>query len=259
MPTNIDQNLILSLVVGAFVGITSGYLGSIMVLKRMALVGDAISHVALPGMGIALAYNFNPFAGAFAALALGILAVWGIQRRTAIATEAVVGLIFAASLAIGILITPEPELLEALFGDISRVSLTDGILAITFSVAIFIIMYFVRNKLVLGLISPDLAKTQKINTDMLDLLFLAMVAIIVALGLKVVGTLLMGALVVIPAISAKNISRNLQNYGLISLLLGATSAIGGIALSGLLNIPPGPTIVLASAFLFLLTLLAKRE
>jgi len=170
-----------------------------------------------------------------------------------------VGLIFAASLAIGILITPEPELLEALFGDISKVSLTDSVLAIIFSAIVFTIMYFARNKLVLGLISPDLAKTQKINTNVLDLLFLAMVAVIVALGLKVVGTLLMGALVVIPAISAKNIAKNLQNYGLISLCLGAISAVGGIALSGMLNLPPGPTIVLTSAVLFLLTLLAKRE
>ena len=259
MLTNIDQNLILSLVVGAFVGIASGFLGSIMVLKRMALVGDVISHVALPGMGIALVYGINPFVGAFTALAFGVLAIWGIQRKTAIPTEAIVGLIFAASLAIGILITPEPELLEVLFGDISKVNMVDGVLAVTVSAIVVMIIHFTRNKLVLGLISPDLAKTQKINTSLLDLLFLAMVAVVVALGIKVVGTLLMGALVIIPAISAKNIARNLQNYGLISLLLGAISAVGGIALSETLNLPPGPTIVLTSAVLFLLTLLAKRE
>src|SRR3989344_5740068 len=128
MVINFDQNLIMSLLVGAIVGGASAYLGSVMVLKRLALVWDALSHVALPGIGIALTYGINPFLGAFAALAIGILFIWRIEKQTAIPTEAIVGLVFSVSLAVGILITPEPELLEALFGDISKVRISDGFL-----------------------------------------------------------------------------------------------------------------------------------
>lgn len=249
----------LSLIVGIFVGAASGYLGSIMVLRRMALVGDALSHVALPGIGIALVYGFNPFLGAFAALAIGIVLIWQIERKTTIPTEALVGLIFAVSLAVGLLVTPEPELLEALFGDISNVSLFDGILAAALSAFIFIVMSFIKNKLVLGLVAPDLAKSQGIKVDTINFIFLALVAVVVALGVKVVGTLLMGALVIIPAVASKNLARNLGAYGLISLFLGIVSAVGGILLASLWGFPPGPLVVLVSAAIFLVSLIFRTK
>lgn len=259
MSINFDQNLILSLVVGIFVGAASAYLGSVMVLKRMALVGDALSHVALPGIGIALTYGINPFLGAFAALALGILLIWQIERATSIPTEALVGLIFAVSLAVGLLVTPEPELLEALFGDISKVSMLDAGLAVVLSLVVFATMLFIKNKLVLSLVSPDFAKAQGIKVVALNLVFLAMVAVIVALGVKVVGTLLMGSLVIIPAAASKNIASNLKIYGYLSLILGIISAVGGIILASVLNLPPGPLVVLASGATFLFSLLFARK
>ncbi|MEK7192298.1 MAG: metal ABC transporter permease [Patescibacteria group bacterium] len=259
MAINLDYNLILSLIVGIFVGAASGYLGSVMVLRRMSLVGDALSHVALPGIGIALTYKINPFLGAFVALALGVIAIWSIQRKTTLPTEAVVGLMFTFSLAIGVLVTPEPELLEALFGDISKVQSVDGIFAVALSAAVLMIMSLIRDKLVLGLISPDLAKSQGVKTDKIDLLFLGLVAIIVALGVKVVGTLLMGSLVIIPAAAAKNIASNLRTYGLLSVLFGILSVLIGVFLSNWLNWPPGPSIVLASSAIFLISLESRIQ
>lgn len=258
MSINIDQNLMMSLIVGAFVGAASAYLGSIMVLKRMALVGDALSHVALPGIGIALTYNLNPFLGAFTALALGILLVWQIEKKTGIPTEALVGLIFASSLAVGILVTPEPELLEALFGDISKVEIGDAVLGIILSLVVFFSMYFIKNNLVLSTISPDFAKAQGVKVYWLNLFFLGLVAIVVALGVKVVGTLLMGSLVIIPAVASKNIARNFSAYGSISLLLGLVSAVSGVFLAAWWGLPPGPVVVLISAAIFLVSLIFRK-
>lgn len=255
----INQNLLLSLLVGGFVGIASGYLGSIMVLKRMALVGDALSHVALPGIGVALTYHFNPFLGAFAALGIGVLLVWNIRRATTIPTEALIGLTFTASLAIGILITPEPELFESLFGDIAKVKLIDGIFAVILSIAVLAATSLIRGRLILGLISPDLAKAQKIKIEIFELLFLILVATIVALGIKVVGVLLMGALVVIPAAAAKNMATNLKTYGAVSAALGAFSALLGILAASKFSLPPGPTIVLIGVAIFLITLLSAKK
>ena len=116
---------IFTIIVALFIGAAAGYLGSAMVLKRMSLVGDALSHVALPGMALAMLYNMNPFIGAFVFLVFGILLVWKMEKSTKLPIENLVGIIFTASLAIGILITPEPELIEALFGDIASISFWD--------------------------------------------------------------------------------------------------------------------------------------
>jgi zinc transport system permease protein len=254
----INSGLISSLVVGVIVGAASAYVGSLMVLKRLGLVGDALSHVALPGIGIALAWHINPFIGAFTALSIGILLIWQIGRKTTVPTESIVGLIFTVALAIGILVTPEPDLLEALFGNIASVSSGDAILAVVLCGAIFALMSLIRRKLLLGLLSRDFAKAQGINVDAIDFIFLALVAVVVALGVKVVGTLLMGALVVIPAVASKNISRSFNSYSIISMLFGIVSAVGGILLSANFNLPPGPMVVLMSASVFLVTLIFRR-
>lgn len=258
MITN-NPGLIYSLIVGVIVGAASAYVGSLMVLKRLGLVGDALSHVALPGIGIALTWHLNPFLGAFTALGVGILLIWQIGRKTSVPTESIVGLIFTVALSIGILVTPEPDLLEALFGDISKVALGDVILAAVLFAVIFGAMNLIRRKLLLGLLSRDFAKAQGVKVDTVDLVFLALVAVVVALGVKVVGTLLMGSLVVIPAVASKNIGQSFKVYSVVSMVFGALSAVGGIILSAAFGLPPGPMVVLTSAGLFLISLIFRRS
>ena len=128
------ETVIYSLLIGIFVGVSAGYLGSLMVLEKMALVGDALSHVALPGLAIGILFNFNPFIGAFGFLFISAIIIWHVQRVTRISFEALVGATFTLALAIGIMIIPEPELLEALFGDITNVMVIDMIVAALISV-----------------------------------------------------------------------------------------------------------------------------
>jgi len=110
-----NTNLGLILLVGALIGATSGYLGSFMVLKRMSLVGDALSHVALPGIAIAITLGINPLLGALVALVIATFGIWYLGEHSEVYPEALVGVFFTASLSLGLLLTPEPELLEALF------------------------------------------------------------------------------------------------------------------------------------------------
>ena len=250
--------LFLQLITGVLIGLGAGYLGSFMVLKRMSLVGDVISHVALPGIAIALMFEVDPFFGAFAALFLAILGIWFLERKTEIPSETLVGIFFALSLALGILITPEPELLEALFGDISKIALMDVLITAVLTAVMFIIIAKIYRGLALSVISKELAQSMKINTSLTSFLFLLLVAIIVALGLKIAGAFLMGALVLVPAAAAKNISINLKHYTVLSGLFGAISGLGGILIATHLNLHPGPIVVLTSGAIFLVTLLFKK-
>lgn len=254
-----NQNFIASLVVGILVGAASGYVGSFMILRRMALVGDALSHVALPGMGLALLWNINPFIGAFGFLVTGILAIWFIEVRTKLPTESLVGIIFTLSIALGFLITPEHELIEALFGNIQSVTQSDAALTIILTLIVFAIMRRIMGGMMLISISEDMAKANGVKVETMKLVYLLLVAAVVALGIKVAGTLLMGALVIIPAATSKNINSTLKGYTYAALVLGILSAAAGLLVSQIFGLPPGPLVVLVSIVFFVITLGIRRQ
>jgi ABC-type Mn2+/Zn2+ transport system permease subunit len=251
------DTLILSLLIGIFVGLSAGYLGSLMVLEKMALVGDAMSHVALPGLAIGILFNFNPFIGAFIFLFVSAVLIWHVQRVTRISFEALVGATFTLALAIGIIIIPETELLEALFGDITNVLLIDAIVATLISVATVLLTRGIYKKLVLAMISEDLAISKGINVARTNLLYLFLVSLVVAIGIKIVGTLLVGFLVIVPAIAAKNLSSDISRYSLLSMIFGAVAAFSGILLSASLSLPPGPMVVFSGITIFAATIIVN--
>lgn len=250
-------NIFILLVVGSFVAFASAYIGSLMVLKRMSLVGDALSHVALPGMAIAISLNLSPTLGAFLALIFAVIGIWYFEKTSDTYPEALVGIFFTASLAIGILITKEVDLLEALFGSIEKVNLAEGIATIAISFAVIILGRSIYKKLLTIIVSEDLAKSSEINVDMVNLLYLLAVGVIVSLGIRFVGTLLTGALVIVPAVSAKNLTTSLKSYMFLSGILGVISGVVGILISQSINVIPGPVIVLVSIVIFILSYFIK--
>jgi len=248
---------VFSVVIGVFVGLSAGYLGSLMVLKRMALVGDALSHVALPGLALGILFNFNPFIGAFLFLFGSALVVWHIERVTKLSVETIVGAMFTLALAVGILIIPQPDLLEALFGDITKVTLTDAIVAVAVGLFAVLLTKMIYNKMILGMVSEELASSSGINVARTNLVYLLLVSLVVAIGIKIAGSLLVGFLVIVPAATAKNMSSSLFRYALLSSVFGVISSVSGVLLSAFLELPSGPLVVLSGIALFLAAVLAK--
>jgi ABC-type Mn2+/Zn2+ transport system permease subunit len=244
------------LIVGVSVGFAAGYLGSLMVIEKMALVGDALSHVALPGLALGYLLNFNPLIGGFVFLFVSAVLIWHLGRVTRLSFETLVGAAFTLALAVGILIFPNLEALEeALFGDIARVGLVEAIAAIAISILVVFLTRAIYKKIVLGLISEELATSKKIPVAKLNLLYLLLVSLTVAVGIQITGTLLVGFLVITPAAAARIISANLKRYFLLSGIFGAFSAVSGILLSSYLSsdssaIPPGPLVVLSGIVIF---------
>lgn len=245
-----NTNLFLLLLVGGLIGAASGYLGSFMVLKRMSLVGDALSHVALPGIAIALTLGVNPMLGALVALGIATFGIWYLAEHSEVYPEALVGVFFTASLSLGLLLTPEPELLEALFGDIDKIQTIDAAMVVIGAVVIFLVTKIISKKLLLGVVSEDLAKSQKINISKLNLTYLLLVGLVVALGVKFLGTLLTGAMVIIPAATAKNLATNIKSFHLLAIFFGIVTSILGILLARYLGISSGPAVVMTSIAFF---------
>lgn len=253
------EPLVFSLVVGVAVGLSAGYIGSIMVLEKMALVGDALSHVALPGLALGLLWGFNPFIGAFAFLFTSAVIIWQVERVTKLSFETLVGAVFTLALAIGILLVPAPDLLEALFGDITKVGLVDAIAAIVVSVVVIILVRRIYKKIVLTLMSEELAVSKGINVSRTNLLYLLLVSLTVAIGIMITGTLLVGFLVVTPAAAARVISSNLSRYVRLSAIFGVVSSIMGLLLAAYFNIQPGPLIVVSGVAIFAAVIIARRR
>ena len=248
----------MSLVAGAFVGAASGYLGSLMITRKTALVGDALGHVALPGMGLALLLHVDVALGAFVFLALGSLLIWRLGEITLLSLETLVGVVFVASLALGFLIVPEPELLESLIGDISKISVMGMVISAVICVAVCVVVKRIYPGMMLANISADLARASGVRTERLNLLFLGAIALIVSIGVKVTGSLLVGALMILPAATARLVTSNLRSYARASIAIGIGSSLAGILVSRFVGFPAGPSIILVGALLFLLGVVRQR-
>ncbi len=251
-----------SLVLSIFVGVAAGYLGSLMVLEKMALVGDALSHVALPGLAIGITLHFNPYLGAFVFLFVSAILVWHLQRVTRISFEALVGAMFTLALAIGILLYGNNlDALEAAFlGDISTETMVSSIAAIAVCIVAVVLTKLIYDKLVLAMISEDLAIAKGIKVARVNLLYLFLVSVVVAISIQIVGTLLVGFLVIVPAIAAKNLSAYMKRYSVLSAVFGAVSGFVGVLLWDLLNfgLPfPGPLVVFVGIIIFAGTVIAN--
>jgi ABC-type Mn2+/Zn2+ transport system permease subunit len=254
-----ELQFLYSLIVGISIGGVAGFLGSLMVTKRMALVGDALGHVALPGVALALIYGFNVSWGALPVLAIGIILIWLFEMRTKIPMEALTGIVFTASVAIAFLFLPEEKVSTALIGDISQISLWDTVASVILCVIIFLVLRNIFSRMILVNLDENLAKVEHVNVKKYNFIYLACIALIVALGIKVTGSLLMGALVITPAAAARNFSRNLFQYSYGALLFGVLSCILGVVIFKFSNLPAGPLVILVGTFIFLISLVFKRR
>jgi len=259
-----NTNYMISLITALFIGGAAGYVGSLMATKKMSLVGDVLSHVALPGIGVAVAFGVNISLGALASLILGIFLIWGFSLRSNLSMEALIGVVFVFSVALGFLFTPGEELLDALFGDISAVSLADALAAVFVSLIVIFIGRKIYSKMMLAYVSEDLALANKIRINKYNLIYLFLIAAIVSFGIKVGGSLLTSALIIVPAAAARNISGSMKQYSYLSVAIGAASVLGGFAIFPLLGSnlslsAMGSIIILVSIGFFGASLIGKRR
>jgi ABC-type Mn2+/Zn2+ transport system permease subunit len=248
--------------------LAAGLVGSFALMKRMSLAGDVVSHIALPGLGVALLLKVNPLVGAAVALLLGTFLIWHLQKRATMTTDVAIGVIFTAALAIGTVLTPSEDLIEALFGGFAGLTLLwfiIGLLAV-FAIVAFVLVF--RHKLILSLFSPELAAATGVNVSTLNLYFLLVFSLTVLLGLRFLGALLVGALIIVPAAIGRQLTHTLNAFLITSSLASVLSVILGFVISHFyshlsvghvtLNLTLGPAIIGVATILFLLSLLRKK-
>lgn len=253
-----DLFILPTILIAAAIGVASGSIGAFVVLERLALAGDALSHVALPGIALALAYGIDPFFGAVAFLTSAAVVVWSMRTKTNLPTDALIGILFTASLAIGILTIPDYEIIESLFGEFPQLPAPYLIAIIALALGLAFLVFWFSRQFAFRNISRELARASGFG-ERYELLLLVLFAVIVALGIKLVGALLMGALTIIPALAARNLTQSMRGYIMVSTILGGLIATIGIITANVYNFLPGPTIVLLGIIVFLGSLLVRKN
>lgn len=251
-----------ALIVGVILGVLMATLGVFVVLRRISFFADAIGHSALAGIAGALLAGVNPFIGGLAVAALVAFGITGVRRMTAIALDTLLAVFFSAFVSLGVILLAlspgyQADLISFLFGNILTVTQNDVVISLGIALVSAAILVWAGKGFVAVALDPNLAKAEGVPVARLELILLLMLAVTIALAIKLVGVLLVTALLIIPAASAQNISRSLATMFYWSMGISVLVVVVGMVASAVLATPSGPTIVLTSSAVFVVSLFAR--
>ncbi|WP_407944719.1 metal ABC transporter permease [Ornatilinea apprima] len=251
-----------ALAASLLVSIACGIIGTYVVVNRIVFISGGIAHAAYGGIGLGYFFKFNPILGAIAFSLLAALGMGAVQRKTRERADTIIGVMWAIGMAVGIILIDrsagyKTDLMSYLFGSILSVPAADLVLmAILDGLIILAVIFFYKE---LQAISFDetFASLQNVPVNLIYLLLLALIAVTVVMMMRVVGLIMVIAMLTIPAAISGMFVRNLKSMMALSALLGIVFSITGLWISYTWNLTSGATIILVSGFAYLLSLLIQ--
>ncbi|MFC5358463.1 zinc ABC transporter permease subunit ZnuB [Azospirillum himalayense] len=255
-----DDFVLRALAAGCGIALVAGPLGSFVVWRRMAYFGDTLAHSALLGVALGFLLGVNPLIGVVGVCVALALALVGLQRRRALATDTVLGILSHSSLSLGLvaiafLETLRVDLVAYLFGDILSVTTGDLAWIYTGGAAALGGLLLLWRRLLAVTVDEDLARVEGMPVEALRLAFMLLIALVIAAAMKIVGILLITSLLIIPAAAARRFSRTPEAMAALASVFGIAAVLGGLLSSLNWDLPGGPSIVVAAAALFLASLM----
>ena len=253
-----------ALLAGTFIAVGCACLGVFMVLRRQAMIGDGLAHFTFAAVGLGLLLGAAPRAVAAPLVVVASLLILLLPEKTALLGDAAIGMISALGLAGGILLASlghgiNVDLFSYLFGDILAVSHLEAVFAVLASLAVVGLIALNYHDLFALTFDPAQARVSGVRPERLTRLLAVLVGLVVVLGVRVVGTLLISGLLVFPAATALQVARSFRAALWIAALVAAASVLLGIALAFLLNLPAGAAIILLNALFFSAAFLRPRR
>ncbi len=249
---------------GIVIAILASVSGTFIVLKRYSLISETLAHSALVGVAVGLVAGYNPL---WVAVIVSVLSAWLIEYLRAnfsLYSDAVLAILLSGSLAIAVIIVSlggafNNSLFSYLFGSILSVSSADVITISFFGFFCLSILLAFSKEFYFIAYDEEVAKTSGIRVKLLNFLLVSVVAVIIALSIRVVGSLLIGALMVIPTVSALQYRQGFAKTILISLVFAIVSVISGMTLSFYFSLPSGATIVISILLIFIISLVVNKR
>lgn len=248
-----------ALSVSVVLGVACSIVGCFIVLRGLALMGDAISHAVLPGVAISYLLQISYFIGAVIFGLMAALGIGFVKENSKIKSDASIGIVFSAFLALGILLVTKIEssinLNNILFGNVLTITDEDRILTYVVAGAVLLAILLFFKELLLTTFDETMAKASGLPVKFINYMMMVMLTLITVVSLQTVGVILVVSLLVTPAATAYLLTNQLTSMIWVSALIGAVSAVTGLYLSATYNLPSGVVIVLAVSCIFLLVFL----
>lgn len=249
---------------GIAIGIVAPLIGMFLVVRRYSLLADTLAHVSLAGVALGLLFKVNPI---LTAIGLSLIASVGIEHlrnSKRIFGESILALFLSGSLALAVIILSlaqgfNANLFSYLFGNISTVSPGDLKITIVLAITVFFAVLFLYKELFLVSFDEELARASGLPVKYINLAIVMLAAIAIALSIRIVGVLLIGALMVIPVISAMQYRCGFRTTLLLAVLFSVFSVITGLFASYYLNLASGGAIVVVALIIFLVSMLVTRR
>lgn len=246
-----------ALITSIIIGIVCGVIGCFIVLRGLALMGDAISHAVLPGVAISYMLGVNFFYGA---ALFGILAALGIgfvNQNSNIKNDSAIGIVFSFFLALGVLLVTKAQssidLTEILFGNVLTVKGEDRSLTMIVAAIVLIIVIVFYKELLLSTFDSTMAAASGLPVKFIHYIIMILLTLVTVASLQTVGVILVVSLLITPAATAYLLSNRLSTMIFVSAFIGAISAVIGLFLSFSYNLPSGVVIVLVITTIFIVT------
>lgn len=251
-----------ALIAGLALGAVLPFLGVFVTLRKLSFLGEGIAHASLAGVAIGIIAGINPFPVALAVgVGMGAL-VYILERKTSISSDALIGVLFTGALSFGFLLMSmqrgyQPELLSFLFGNILSIQQQDVLLIILISTGIIVALILLFRQIALLALDRETAWLYRVNTAALDFIFYILVSVAIVLGVKLLGIILVSALLIVPPTIAKMIARSFRQMVIWSIVTAELFVVFGLGLSYALDLPSGATIVLLGTATFLLLIVVQ--
>jgi len=255
----LDDFFTRALIAGIGVALVAGPLGCFIIWRRMAYFGDTLSHAALLGVTLSLLLHINTTVAVGGVSLLVAILLLALRRSDTLSSDALLGLLSHSALALGLVCLAfmtwvRVDLMGLLFGDILAVTRLDIAMIYCGGGAVLCVLALIWRHLFAATVSQDLAAGEGLQPDRSDLVFMLLTSVVIAISLKIIGALLITALLIIPAAAARRLSASPEQMAVVAALTGSASVTGGLYASLHYDTPSGPSIVVAAMVLFAVSL-----
>lgn len=256
--------LVNALIAGLSLALVAGPLGSLVVWRRMAYFGDTLSHAALFGVALGLMLDVSPTLAVTVACVLLAVLLVTLQQRQPLASDTLLGILAHSTLSLGLVTLSfmrdvRIDLMGYLFGDLLAVGSHDLLWIVGGSVLVLVLLMLLWRPLLAVTVHEELARVEGLPVTAIRLALMLLIAVVIAVAMKIVGVLLITSLLIIPAAAAQRHARTPEGMAVGASLLGVVAVCLGLAMSWFEDTPAGPSIVVSAAGLFLASFILPRR